>query len=87
MSLIDRRELIKAGGLGVLALLAQSETVAQDSPMMTTLRSMSVITGVQASNQWLVPSADLVRAIMDDSKPLRSLDLGTIEPATRFQAD
>lgn len=87
MSSLDRRGLIKAGGLGLLALLANSETIAQDSPMTTTLRAMSVITGVQVSDQWLVPSAGLVSAIMDDSKPLRSLELGSIEPATRFQSD
>jgi hypothetical protein len=86
MGSLDRRDFMKVGSLGLLARLANSDTVAQDSPMTTTLRSMSGITGVQASAPWLQPTADLVEVILGDSQPLRALDLGAIEPATYFQA-
>jgi hypothetical protein len=48
---------------------------------------MSSVTGSHLGDKWLEPVAALVNAILDDSKPLRSLPLGSIEMATRFAAD
>jgi hypothetical protein len=48
---------------------------------------MSAVTGTQLSDEWLEPTATLVSVILEDSKPLRSLELGAIEPATYFTAD
>jgi len=48
---------------------------------------MATLTGVDLSNPWLQPTAGLVGIIVADSKLLRALDLGSIEPATYFQAD
>ena len=87
MGSLDRRDFMKVGSLGLLARLANSDTVAQDSPMTTTLRSMSGITGVQASAPWLQPTAGLVEVILADSQTLRAMDLGSIEHATYFQAE
>ncbi len=48
---------------------------------------MSPVTGSRLEDKWLEPVAALVNAILDDSKPLRALQLGSIEIATRFSAD
>jgi hypothetical protein len=37
-------------------------------------------------DRWVEPTAALVSAILEDSKSLRSLDLGEIEPAITFSA-
>jgi len=48
---------------------------------------MSAITGTQLNNEWIEPTTTLVDIILEDSKSLRSLELGEIEPATYFTAE
>jgi hypothetical protein len=48
---------------------------------------MATVTGVDLSDSWLQPTAELVGIIVSDSQSLRALDLGSIEPATYFKAD
>jgi hypothetical protein len=44
------------------------------------------LTGTKLEHRWVEPTATLVSAILEDSKSLRSLDLGGIEPAITFSA-
>jgi hypothetical protein len=48
---------------------------------------MSPMTGSRLGDKMAEPVATLVNVILDDSMPLRSLQLGSIEMATRFTAD
>jgi hypothetical protein len=61
--------------------------LAQEAPLHSTIDSMSSITGSPLDNRLLEPIAALLNAILEDSKPLRALQLGSMEPATRFTAD
>jgi hypothetical protein len=86
-SRLNRRAWIQGSGVGFATLMFGSPLLAQEPPLRTTLRSMSAVTGTQLSDEWLEPTATLVSVILEDSKPLRSLELGAIEPATYFTAD
>jgi hypothetical protein len=44
------------------------------------------LTGTKLDDRWVEPTATLVSVILEDSKSLRSLDLGEIEPAITFSA-
>jgi hypothetical protein len=77
--------LRSAAGLGIL--FSGSRLLAQPSSLGAALESMSALTGTHMPHQWLEPVTGLVDAILEDSKPLRSLDLGSIEPATIFRPD
>ena len=68
-------------------LFSGSQLLAQEAPLSSTLPSMSSVTGSHLGDKWLEPVATLVNAILEDSKPLRSLQLGSIEIATRFSAE
>jgi len=87
--LLSRRTWLQRSGTGVATLLLAPPLFAQDQaqPLDSTIRSMATLTGVDLSNPWLQPTAGLVGIIVADSKLLRALDLGSIEPATYFQAD
>jgi len=63
------------------------EASAQEAPFSSTLGSMSSMTGSPLDKRLLEPTAALLNAILADSKPLRALQLQSIEPATRFTAD
>lgn len=80
----SRRAWIQGGALAVL--VSGSQALAQESSVDSTLRSMSSITGSPLTDQWLTPVATLVSVILEDSKSLRALELGSIEPATYFRA-
>jgi hypothetical protein len=81
----SRRAWIR-GGTGLAVLLAQPRLLAQGSRFGDVLQSMSSLTGTELDNQWVEPTATLVSVILEDSKSLRSLDLGAIEPAITFSA-
>lgn len=72
-------------GATVAALLAKP-LLAQDARMGDLLQSMSSLTGTKPEGRWIEPAAALVSVILDDSKSLRSLDMGEIEPAVTFSA-
>ena len=74
-------------GLGIAALLFAPPLLTQEQSLGETIRSMASVTGTNLSNTWLQPTAELVGVILADSQTLRALDLGSIEPATYFQAD
>jgi hypothetical protein len=82
----SRRAWIRGGGAGLAVLLAQPRLVAQDTKVGDVLESMSSLTGTRLEDRWVEPTAALVSAILEDSKSLRSLDLGEIEPAITFSA-
>ena len=67
-------------------LLLAEPLLAQDARMGDLLQSMSSLTGTKLEERWIEPAATLVSVILDDSKSLRSLDLGEIEPAVTFSA-
>jgi len=87
--LLSRRTWLQRSGTGVAALLLAPPLFAQGQarPLDATIRSMATVTGVDMKDPWLEPTAGLVGIIVADSKPLRALDLGSIEPATYFKAD
>ncbi len=85
--LISRRTWLQRSGMGVAALLLAPPLLAQERPLDATIRSMATLTGTELSDPWLQPTAALVGTIVAYSQPLRSLDLGSIEPATYFKAD
>ena len=72
-------------GAAVAALLAEP-LLAQDARMGDLLQSMSSLMGMKLEDRWIEPAATLVSVILDNSKSLRSLDLGEIEPAITFSA-
>ena len=86
-SRLSRRGWFQKSGVGFTTLLFGSPLLAQEPPLRTTLRSMSAVTGTQLSNEWVEPTAALVNIILEDSKPLRLLELGEIEPATYFTSE
>jgi hypothetical protein len=69
------------------ALLFAPTVLAQEQGLGATIHSMAAVTGSDLSAPWLEPTAQLVGIILADSQRLRALDLGSIEPATYFQAD
>ena len=77
---------MQRSGIGIAALLFAPPLLAQEQPLGATIRSMATVTGTDLSDPWLQPTAGLVGIILADSQPLRTLDLGAIEPATCFQA-
>lgn len=78
---------MQRSGLGMAALLFAPPLLAQEQGLGATIHSMAAVTGSDLSAPWLEPTAQLVAVILADSQPLRALDLGSIEPATYFQAD
>lgn len=85
--LLTRRTWVQRSGTGIAALLLAPPLIAQEQPLEATIRSMSTVTGRELSDPWLQPTAGLVGTIVAYSQPLRALDLGSIEPATYFEAD
>ena len=85
--LLSRGTWVQRSGMGIAALLLAPPLLAQESPLDATIRSMATVTGTDLSAPWLQPTAELVGTIVAYSQPLRALDLGSIEPATYFQAD
>ena len=88
----DRRAWIQKSTAALTVLLTGSRLLArgasvQEASLRSALDSMSSITGSPLENRWLEPTTSLVSAILADSKPLRALQLGSIEPATHFTAD
>ncbi len=79
-----RRTWIQGSATALTMLFLGSQLPAQEAPLRSTLDSMSSVTGLHLGDQWLEPVATLVNVILEDSKPLRTLELGTIEPATHF---
>jgi len=82
----SRRAWIRGSGAGLAVLLAKPQLLAQDAKIGDVLQSMSSLTGTKLENRWVEPTAMLVNVILEDSKSLRSLDLGEIEPAITFSA-
>jgi hypothetical protein len=86
--LVTRRALLRAGATaGVGAVLISPSSTAQESSIAHALQSMSPLTGTELPMKWAEPTTVLVSVILDDSKSLRQLDLGEVEPATFFTAD
>lgn len=81
-----RRWLLHSASLGIAAGLLGPRLSAQEDLTASTLRSMSWMTGSELPDAWVQPTAGLVKVILDDSRSLRELDLGEIEPATIFSA-
>ncbi len=79
----SRRACLMGSGAAVAALLTQP-LMAQDARMGNLLQSMSSLTGTKLDDRWVEPTAMLVSVILEDSKPLRALELRAIEPATHF---
>ena len=65
-------------------MLFLGSQLPHEVPLRSTLDSMSSVTGLHLGDQWLEPVTALVSAILEDSKPLRALELSAIEPATHF---
>jgi hypothetical protein len=85
-AIFSRRAWIRGSGAGLAVLLAKPRLLAQDARVGDVLQSMSSLTGTKLEDRWVEPTATLVGVILGDSKSLRSLDLGEIEPATAFSA-
>ena len=83
----SRRAWIQGSAATLTILFSGSQLRAQEAPLSSTLQSMSSVVGSRQEDKWLEPVAALVNAILEDSKPLRALDLGSIEPSTCFRAD
>lgn len=83
----SRRAWIQGSTATLAVLFSGSPLLAQEAPLRSIIQSMSPVTGSRLEDKWLEPVAALVNAILDDSKPLRALQLGSIEIATRFSAD
>jgi len=81
---MSRRTWVARGGAGLAALLAVTKLPAQETGLERDLQTISNLTGSKLEEQWARPTAALVSVILDDSRSLRSLDLGEIEPATAF---
>lgn len=73
--------------MGLAALLLAPPLLAEEQPLDATIRSMTTVTGTNLGAPWLQPTTELVGIILSDSQSLRALDLGSIEPATYFQAN
>lgn len=85
-AIFSRRAWILGSGAGFPALLAKAQLLAQDAGVGDVLQAMSSLTGTRLDDRWVEPTVTLVSAILEDSKSLRSLDLGEIEPALAFSA-
>jgi hypothetical protein len=83
----SRRAWIQGSAATLTVLFSGSELLAQEAPISSAIESMSSVTGSHLGDKWLEPVAALVSAILEDSKPLRSLQLGSIEMAIRFTAE
>ena len=83
----SRRAWIQGSTATLTVLFASSPLQTQEAPLNSTIASMSSVTGSHLEGKWLEPVVGLVNVILDDSKPLRALQLGSIEMATRFTAD
>ena len=83
----SRRAWIQGSAAALTMLFSGAPLLSQETPLRSTIESMSSVTGSRLGDKWVEPVAMLVNAILDDSKPLRSLQLGSIEMATRFTAD
>jgi len=83
---VSRRTYLTATGAAMAAFLASPGMLAQETKTSFLLQSMSPLTGTKLEPQWVDSTAALVSVIVDISAPLRSLDLGEIEPATTFFA-
>ena len=75
-----------AAGVSTAGLWSDGEVRAQAPPLPDVIRSTSAVTGEVIEENWVGPTASLVRIILEYSKGLRALDLGEIEPATDFLA-
>ena len=84
--MLSRRAWIRRGGISLAVLFSQARLLAQDARIGDVLRSMSGLIGLKLDDRWIEPTATLVSIILEDSKSLRSLDLGEIEPAVTFSA-
>ncbi len=85
---ISRRRWLKSSALlGLGTGLLGSRLLAQEEGLAKTIRSMTPMTGAELPEAWVQPAADLVKVILDDSKPLRELELGETEPSVIFTAD
>ncbi len=85
-SMTRRAWLSSSATMGLGAALLASSLPAQEPRLQGTLRSMSAMTGTELPEAWVQPTTALLGVILDDSKALRALDLGEIEPATIFVA-
>jgi hypothetical protein len=81
---LSRRAWIGGSSAGLAALLTAPRLLAQDPGVGAVLQLMSRLTGTKLEDRWVEPTATLVSVILEDSKSLRSLGLGEIEPATAF---
>jgi hypothetical protein len=85
-AICSRRAWVRGSVAGFPALLSMPQLLAQDARVGDVLQAMSSMTGSKLDERWVEPAAALISAILEDSKPLRSLDLGEIEPALAFSA-
>ena len=82
---LSRRQWLLLGAAACAASAVSGQTVlAQQSPYLKAAGCMAPMTGTPLAAPWDAPVAELVGIIVDDSKALRELELGEIEPATRF---
>jgi len=84
---LTRREWLQTGG-AALAVAALPPTAAGQEPsgFVEAARCMRPLTGAELPPPLAEPVAGLVEVITQYSAPLRKLDLGEMEPATRFDA-
>ena len=61
-------------------------TASQQTPLVDAVRAMSVLTGVELSEQRLGKGVPIVELVLDYSRSLRALELRDLEPATSFRA-
>lgn len=85
-AMLNRRVWLRGAGVGIATVLAGPALLAQEAKVGEVLRSMSSLTGTKLEDRWVESTATLVSVILDDSRSLRSLDLGEIEPAITFSA-
>ena len=83
---VNRRTYLTASGAAIAVCLAPPGMLGQETRTSALLQLMSTLTGAKLQPQWVDPTSELVSAIVDISAPLRSVDLGEIEPATTFFA-
>jgi hypothetical protein len=83
----NRRTWIQGSAAILTVLYSAAKLKAQEAPLSSAIASMSAMTGSHSDSKWLEPVTGLVSAILEDSKSLRSLQLGSIEMATRFSAE
>lgn len=81
---LTRRTWLQSSAAAGISLLALSDLAAQDEGFREALHRMSVMTGAPLPESREATVAALVGVILEYSKSLRALDLGELEPATRF---